>query len=432
MQLQSIYENYLGATGISTDTRSLNNGEIFFALRGENFNGNLFAEKAISLGASKIIVDDEKLVKLSPKIILVKDTLKTLQTLATFHRNKLQTTIIGITGSNGKTTTKELIKKVLAKKYNVLATEGNLNNHIGVPLSLLKLKEHHEVAIIEMGANHIKEIKFLCNIAQPNWGYITNFGKAHIEGFGSLEGVIKGKSELYDHLVSRKQKILINGDDRKQIDQTKNYPTTSYGKGDNNNIQILPLINKNLKLQLSFKKNTFTSSLYGEYNLNNIAAAISFGYLFDIPLEAIKKAIAAYRSTNYRSQEIQIKHTLVLMDAYNANPSSMKLALEAFEKIATSKSAVILGDMLELGATSIKEHEDIIARCLNYKLKRIYLVGSNFSSTKTENETVTKYKDLETLFKFLESKTLTFDQLLIKGSRYMKLERVLPFLESKL
>ena len=167
MQLQSIYENYLGATGISTDTRSLNNGEIFFALRGENFNGNLFAEKAISLGASKIIVDDEKLVKLSPKIILVKDTLKTLQTLATFHRNKLQTTIIGITGSNGKTTTKELIKKVLAKKYNVLATEGNLNNHIGVPLSLLKLKEHHEVAIIEMGANHIKEIKFLCNIAQP-------------------------------------------------------------------------------------------------------------------------------------------------------------------------------------------------------------------------------------------------------------------------
>jgi len=196
MQLPRIYQNYLSSSGISTDTRSLKKGDLFFALHGEKFNGNQFAEKAILLGAIKVIVDDQKLASLSPLVIVVKDTLKTLQELATFHRTKLKTPIIAITGSNGKTTTKELVREVLSQKYSVLATEGNLNNHIGVPLTLLKLKEHHELAIIEMGANHIKEIELLCNITQPNWGYITNFGKAHLEGFGSIQEVVKGKSEL--------------------------------------------------------------------------------------------------------------------------------------------------------------------------------------------------------------------------------------------
>ena len=185
MQLKSIYQNYLSSTGICTDTRSLKKGEVFIALHGEKFNGNQFAEKAILLGANSVIVDDQKIASLSPKVIVVKDTLKTLQELATFHRTRLQTIIIAITGSNGKTTTKELIREVLSQKYSVLATDGNLNNHIGVPLTLLKLKEHHQLAIIEMGANHLKEIELLCNITQPNWGYITNFGKAHLEGFGS-------------------------------------------------------------------------------------------------------------------------------------------------------------------------------------------------------------------------------------------------------
>ena len=290
MQLPRIYQNYLSSSGISTDTRSLKKGELFFALHGEKFNGNKFAEKAISIGAIKVIVDDQNIALLGTKVIVVKNTLKTLQKLANFHRTKLKTPIIAITGSNGKTSTKELVREVLSQKYSVLATEGNLNNHIGVPLTLLKLKEHHELAIIEMGANHLKEIELLCNITQPNWGYITNFGKAHLEGFGSIQGVVKGKSELYEHLIDRKQKILINGDDHKQIIQTNNYPTTSFGIGGKNNFQILPQENKNKTLQLNFKETAFISPLYGTYNLNNIAAAISFGYLFEVSLEEIKKA----------------------------------------------------------------------------------------------------------------------------------------------
>ena len=432
MQLQSIYKNYLSSSGISTDTRSLKKGELFFALNGEKFNGNQFAEKAISLGAIKIIVDDQKIASLGPKVIVVKDTLKTLQELATLHRTKLQTNIIAITGSNGKTTTKELVREVLSQKYCVLATDGNLNNHIGVPLTLLKLKEHHELAIIEMGANHLKEIELLCNITQPNWGYITNFGKAHLEGFGDIQGVIKGKSELYDHLINRKQKILINGDDNMQIIQTNNYPITSFGIGNENNLKILPKKNKNKILQLNFKETSFKSKLYGAYNLNNISAAISFGYLFEVSLEKIKKAINTYQSTNYRSQQIKIKDSLVIFDAYNANPSSMEIALEAFQTVATSNSCIILGDMLELGSTSKKEHEAIIAQCLYYKIQNIHLVGPHFLNTTSLDSTITKHNDLNTFLKFIESNSFKFDKILIKGSRSIKLEGVLPFLESSL
>ena len=432
MQLKSIYQNYLSSTGICTDTRTLKKGEVFIALHGEKFNGNQFAEKAILLGANSVIVDDQKIASLSPKVIVVKDTLKTLQELAAFHRTKLQTTIIAITGSNGKTTTKELIREVLSQKYSVLATDGNLNNHIGVPLTLLKLKEHHQFAIIEMGANHLKEIELLCNIAQPNWGYITNFGKAHLEGFGSIQGVVKGKSELYEHLIDRKQKILINGDDYKQINLTKNYPITSFGIGNKNNLQFISQENEYKTLQLKFKKTTFISPLYGTYNSKNISAAISFGYLFEVSLEKIKKAINTYQSTNHRSQQIKIKNSLVILDAYNANPSSMEIALEEFKTIATSNSCVVLGDMLELGDTSKKEHEAIIVQCLQNKIKNIHLVGSHFLDTNNVDSTITKHKDVRTLIKFMESSSLNFDKILIKGSRSIRLEGILPFLESSL
>lgn len=430
MQLPRIYQNYLSSSGISTDTRSLKKGDLFFALHGEKFNGNQFAEKAILLGAIKVIVDDQKLASLSPLVIVVKDTLKTLQELATFHRTKLKTPIIAITGSNGKTTTKELVREVLSQKYSVLATEGNLNNHIGVPLTLLKLKEHHELAIIEMGANHIKEIELLCNITQPNWGYITNFGKAHLEGFGSIQEVVKGKSELYEYLIDRKQKILVNGDDHKQIIQTNNYPIISFGIGDKNNFQILPQENKNKTLQLNFKETTFISPLYGAYNLKNIAAAISFGYLFEVSLEKIKKAINTYQSTNFRSQQIKIKDSLVILDAYNANPSSMEQALKAFQAVATSSSCVILGDMLELGNTSKKEHEAIILQCLDNKIQNIHLIGPHFLDTTSLDSTITKHNDLKTFLKFIESSPLKFDKILIKGSRSIKLEGIIPYLES--
>ena len=432
MQLKSIYQNYLSSTGICTDTRSLKKGEIFIALHGEKSNGNQFAEKAILLGANSVIVDDQKIASLSPKVIVVKDTLKTLQELATFHRTKLQTTIIAITGSNGKTTTKELIREVLSQRYSVLATDGNLNNHIGVPLTLLKLKEHHQLAIIEMGANHIKEIELLCNIAQPNWGYITNFGKAHLEGFGSIQGVVKGKSELYDHLIDRKQKILINGDDHKQIILTKNYPITSFGIGDENNLQFISQKNEYKTLQLKFKETTFISPLHGTYNSNNIAAAISFGYLFKVSLKEIKKAINTYQSTNNRSQQIRINDSLVIMDAYNANPSSMEVALKAFQTIATLNSCVVLGDMLELGDTSKKEHEEIILKCLQNKIQNIHLVGPHFLDTNNLDSTITKHKDVRTFLKFMKSSSLNFDKILIKGSRSIKLEGILPFLKSRL
>ena len=432
MQLQNIYQNYLSSSGISTDTRSLKKGELFFALHGEKFNGNKFAKKAISKGAIKVIVDDQNIALLGTKVIVVKNTLKTLQKLANFHRTKLKTPIIAITGSNGKTSTKELVREVLSQKYSILATEGNLNNHIGVPLTLLKLKEHHELAIIEMGANHLKEIELLCNITQPNWGYITNFGKAHLEGFGSIQGVVKAKSELYEHLIDRKQKILINGDDHKQIIQTNNYPTTSFGIGDKNNFQILPQENKNKTLQLNFKETAFISPLYGTYNLNNIAAAISFGYLFEVSLEEIKKAINTYQSTNHRSQQIKIKDSLVILDAYNANPSSMELALEEFKIIATSNSCVVLGDMLELGDTSKKEHEAIIVQCLQNKIQNIHLIGPHFLNTTILDSTITKHNDLKTFLKFMKSSSLNFDKILIKGSRSIKLEGILPFLESSL
>ena len=431
MQLKSIYQNYLSSTGICTDTRSLKKGEIFIALHGEKFNGNQFAEKAILLGANSVIVDDQRIASISPKVIVVKDTLKTLQELATFHRTRLQTSIIAITGSNGKTTTKELIREVLSQKYSVLATDGNLNNHIGVPLTLLKLKEHHHLAIIEMGANHLKEIELLCNIAQPNWGYITNFGKAHLEGFGSIQGVVKGKSELYNHLIDRKQKILINGDDHNQIILTKNYPITSFGIGDENNFKIVSQ-NENNILKLNFKETTFISPLYGTYNSNNIAAAISFGYLFEVSLEKIKKAINTYQSTNHRSQQIKIKDSLVILDAYNANPSSMELALEEFKTIATSNSCVVLGDMLELGDTSKKEHEAIIVQCLQNKIQNIHLIGPHFLNTTILDSTITKHNDLKTFLKFMKSSSLNFDKILIKGSRSIKLEGILPFLESSL
>ena len=431
MHIQKLHQLFSSSTGISTDTRSLEKGALFFALKGENFNGNLFAEKALSQEAIAIVVDDINLKSLAPNVIIVEDVLETLQELARFHRKKLNTPIIALTGSNGKTTTKELIREVFSKKYKVLATKGNLNNHIGVPLTLLELKEEHQIAIIEMGANHQGEIKILCEIALPNWGYITNFGKAHLEGFGGVEGVIRGKSELYKHLIERGQKILINIDDPIQKRLTENYPVSSFGNGQDSTFKITKEENTSTGLKVSFNEQTFSSPLHGAYNLNNIAAAVIFGHIYKIPTEEIQSGIQQYVATNNRSQKIKIKNTSIILDAYNANPTSMKHAIKAFEKIGTLKSMMIIGDMMELGQESEKEHQNILDYCLNTKFKYIHLIGAQFSETATSR--ALKHKDLETFKKHISSSSLDeFDHVLIKGSRSMKLETLLSLFESKL
>jgi UDP-N-acetylmuramoyl-tripeptide--D-alanyl-D-alanine ligase len=356
MKIEKIYSVFQKSTGVCTDTRTLKKEQLFFALHGPNFNGNEFTEKALEAGAAFVVVDETSPFKENKRLIKVENTLATLQYLASYHRQKLNTPIIALTGSNGKTTTKELIRAVLSKKYNLLATHGNLNNHIGVPLTLLQLKKHHQLAIIEMGANHKNEIKSLCEIVQPNWGYITNFGKAHLEGFGSEQGVIEGKSELYHYLIKNNRQILINGDDPKQVELTKSFKVVQFGRKDLHEILIKPNNIIKGELELTFEGKTFKSALHGAYNLTNLAAAIAFGKLFEVPLKQIQEAVKVYQSDNNRSQKLMIKKTQIILDAYNANPSSMEVAIQAFKQNPKENKAVILGDMFELGSESQKEH----------------------------------------------------------------------------
>ena len=346
MGIATLYTLFLKATGISTDSRKLEEGALFFALSGPNFDGNQFAEQALKKGALGVVIDNPNLTIKGKNVILVENTLNTLQDLAKFHRQKLGTPLIALTGSNGKTTTKELIRVLLTSKYNVLATQGNLNNHIGVPLTLLKLKSHHEIGIIEMGANHSGEIAALSEIAKPNWGFITNFGKAHLEGFGSMEGVIYAKSELYKYLISNNQNILINLDDSEQIKQTQGYKVSSFGQTGKANFQWENLESNEEGIKIYFQNQSFQSKLYGTYNLSNLAAALAFGTLFEVAKNEMQKALSKFESKNNRSQIIKIQNTEYILDAYNANPTSMIAALESFDKKKSLNKVVILGDCL--------------------------------------------------------------------------------------
>ena len=430
MEIQNLYITFLNSNGVSTDTRTLKKGEIFFALNGPKFNGNDFAKIAIEKGAAFVIIDKLFSIEMSSQIIVVKNTLLSLQKLANYHRKILKTKIIAITGSNGKTTTKELIRKVISKKYNVLATEGNYNNHIGVPLTLLKLKKKHEIAVIEMGANHLKEIEFLCNITLPDWGYITNFGKAHLEGFGSEKGVIQGKSELYKHLEANKGQILINGDDPVQVKQTDQKKVVQFGSNHTNDYEINP-ITKNEDLQLQFQGKIFKSSLHGNYNFTNIAASIAFGIIFKVPITDIQIAVKGYQSENNRSQKLVIKGVRYILDAYNANPSSMEVAINAFANDKSDSKIVILGDMLELGKKSKEEHESILELCLKNKFSIIFTIGENFKETSIESKKISKFENLENFKKYLMTKKINYNSALIKGSRSMKLERLISFFRSE-
>jgi len=415
MDIKSLYELYSKNYLVDTDTRKIRNESVFFALKGDNFNGNEFAETAIKNGASFAVIDEKK-YEIKNKTILVENVLETLQQLATYHREKLKCPIISLTGSNGKTTTKELINVVLSKKYTTTSTIGNLNNHIGVPLTLLSMTPKTEIGIVEMGANHLNEIAFLSELAKPNFGYITNFGKAHLEGFGSVEGVIKGKSELYDFLRKTNGKTFINPEDKKQLEQSKEIEQIKFHKN-------ICFIEANPFVQLEFEGLTIKSNLIGKYNFNNIAAAITIGNYFNVTSSLINEAIENYIPTNNRSQIITKNSNKFILDAYNANPSSMKVALENFNELKDKQKIVVLGDMFELGSESKNEHQIIAQLAENYKFKSVYLIGKAFSTITVKNAFV--YDSFNSFQKSFSSKGLKNSTILIKGSRGMALERIL-------
>lgn len=426
MKIAELHRLFLQNKGVSTDTRKIEKNSIFFALKGENFDGNNFAIQAMEKGASFAVVD--KIVTPHANLIKVDDVLQTLQKLANFHKKYLNIPVIALTGSNGKTTTKELTNAVLSEKFKTLATKGNLNNHIGVPLTVLSMDSSTEIGIVEMGANHRGEIASLCEIAQPDYGYITNFGKAHLEGFGGIEGVIKGKSELYNFLKEKGNTIFINADDAVQIRQAQDAKTCTFGE---NSAAHYPIhfLSADPFVKMTFENIPVQSQLLGKYNASNIAAAIAIGAYFEVPVSKIKNGIEKYVPANNRSQLIEKGSNRILLDAYNANPTSMAAALENFTNLISDKEKVlILGDMFEIGAHSHQEHQEIVNSLNPLNFKKIYLCGGNFSQTIEGPKIIKRFKTFEDLKLHLSEHPISNSFLLIKGSRGMQLERVLEII----
>jgi UDP-N-acetylmuramoyl-tripeptide--D-alanyl-D-alanine ligase len=419
--MEQLHALFLEHPTISTDTRKITDNCLFFALKGPNFNGNEFANDALEKGAAYAIIDEEA-YKTSDKYILCDDVLQTLQQLSTYHRKNSDAKVISLTGSNGKTTTKELINAVLSKKYKTIATKGNLNNHIGVPLTLLSIEKDTEIAIVEMGANHKKEIEFLSNIAQPDFGYITNFGKAHLEGFGGVEGVIQGKSELYDHLIAHNKHIFMNADDPIQLEKLGTYIKKIGFSAKDPQYYNIKFLEANPYVVLEIEGIRMETQLIGKYNFFNCCAAILMGKYFNVPLEAIKTALATYQPQNNRSQLIEKNGLKIILDAYNANPTSMRAALENYSAMQAENKTLIIGDMFELGPTAAKEHQAIADLAKELNFNAIFLVGENFFETKT---TLNKFHSFDVLKEHLQKKPLEKGMVLIKGSRGMALERVL-------
>ncbi|WFS34815.1 UDP-N-acetylmuramoyl-tripeptide--D-alanyl-D-alanine ligase [Riemerella anatipestifer] len=420
MNIEQFYPIYLKSNKVSIDSRTIAEGDLFFAFSGENFNAATLAEDVINEGALAVIVEQKEYENISKNIFYVPSTLKFLQELSTFHRNKLNIPIIALTGSNGKTTSKELIAAVLSKKYKVQFTKGNLNNHIGVPLTLLSIKPEHEITVVEMGANHQKEIELLCQIAQPDYGYVTNFGKAHLEGFGGIEGVIKGKSELYDYLKKENKQILVNANDTIQVEKTKDYSKTiCFGTSQSD--YDFQLFYDNQRVGLIFESEEMMSQLTGAYNFTNISAAVTLGLHFGIDKNLIKEAIQEYTPTNMRSQIMQKGDKTLVLDTYNANPSSMAVSLENFALFNGSKT-VIIGDMLELGDASKEEHKTILQKAQSLNFDKIITVGKHFSSVNTQG---TAFLNTQQLSEYLKNQPLTTKNILLKGSRGIALEKIL-------
>jgi len=423
MKIEQLYQHFLACNSVCTDTRKISENCIFFALKGENFDANTFTNEALEKGAKYVVIDNPT-YKIEGKTLLVEDTLIALQKLANHHRKALNTKIIALTGSNGKTTTKELIHTVLSKKYNTIATIGNLNNHIGVPLTLLRLTKETEIGIIEMGANHQKEIEFLCEIAEPDFGYVTNFGKAHLEGFGGVEGVIKGKSEMYTFLQNNNKLVFVNLDDAIQEEKTKQMNRYTFSKEKEANIKV-DSIEANPMVKISFENTTIQSHLIGLYNSNNINAAIAIGKYFEVPNSQIKEAIENYIPENNRSQLIKKGTNEIILDAYNANPSSMQVAIENFKQLNHNNKIAILGDMFELGEESLEEHHKTVALLKGETNITTYFIGKDFYTNRIEESNLYFFEDFLSFSTYLKSIQITNSLILIKGSRGMALERTL-------
>ena len=427
MSIIDLYDLFIHNPQITTDSRNCPKGSIFFALKGDKFDGNQYAGKALASGCVYAVIDNPDYY-IGERTILVDNVLKTLQQLAHHHRKVLGLPIIGITGTNGKTTTKELLAAVLSTKFNLLYTEGNFNNHIGVPLTLLRLTHDHEMAVIEMGASHPGDIKELVDIVHPNYGIITNVGRAHLEGFGSFEGVIRTKGELYDYIRRSKGKIFIKKENKYLQSIAKGIEQITYGNGDDafasgQVVSCDPFLVFNWKQQ--GKLHTVETHMIGSYNLDNVLAAVAVGRFFKIPAERISRAIAAYEPTNNRSQFKKTDNNELIIDAYNANPSSMKVALDNFITMPVQPKAIILGDMRELGPTSDELHAEVVEQIKKGQFDKVFLCGEHFSKVGKE---FSPFATTEAMTEELRRQPLKGYHILIKGSHSMGLEKLVDIL----
>jgi len=423
ISIAKLHRYFMASTGVSTDTRQIQIGQLFFCLKGEKFNGNKFAQKALEMGAAYTVIDEEEYY-IDERTLLVTDVLEYLQQLAAFHRRQFNITFLGITGTNGKTTTKELINAVLSKGFVTHATAGNFNNHIGVPLTILSTPKETEIAIIEMGASHQGEIAELCRIAEPDYGIITSIGKAHLEGFGSLEGVIKTKKELYEAVEQKAGKVFVNTDSDVIMKMSDGIDRITYGESDKADIKAKK-INKGAFAALVWNGMEIESQLVGGYNFYNMLAAITIGNYFQIENEKIAEALREYAPNNKRSQWMKTENNEIILDAYNANPSSMEVALDSFKSIKTANKWCILGDMLELGEESEKEHKKLIESIEQEQLKKTIFVGAEFMKVAKD---VLVFENTDDAREWLLENPIDTSLVLMKGSRGISLEKLLEVL----
>jgi UDP-N-acetylmuramoyl-tripeptide--D-alanyl-D-alanine ligase len=421
MEIEKLYQLFLSSFGITTDTRAIKSGHIFFALKGERFNGNEYARKALELGADYAVIDEEQ-KEGNDLFILVDDVLQTLQDLANYHRNQLDIPVLAITGTNGKTTTKELVNEVLSTRYKVHCTDGNFNNHIGVPLTLLSMPKDTEIAIIEMGANQLEDIIFLCNIANPTMGLVTNVGRAHLKGFGNFEGVIKTKGELYNYIAAHHGLALVNKEENHLSDMASACEDILYYGSDEKEGLEFKGASPFLKVAFEHESKSIEiqTQLIGSYNYPNVLTAITLGRFFNVDNNRIKKSLEKYSPSNNRSQLVKKETNSIILDAYNANPTSMKAALSNFNQIEADKKIIIIGDMLELGDESKKAHLEILALAHEMNFQQIITVGEEFDKVNLKNS----YTDIRTLKENWDWQQYTNTMFLIKGSRGIRLEKL--------
>jgi len=424
--IETIYQHFSKAYKVSTDSRKIEDGAVFFALKGENFDANDFALQVAEEGKASLVVADRKDLPKHERILIVDDTLKALQQLAQYHRQQMKATVIGITGTNGKTTTKELVSAVLAKKYELIHTMGNLNNHIGVPLTLLSIKPDTEMAVVEMGANHPGEIADLCLLSDPDFGLITNVGKAHLEGFGSFEGVIETKTALYRHVKAHGQAVFVNRMNDILWQRSEGQNRISYGCHCDADYPV-EQGQCDPYLSVKWQERKVRTRLVGAYNFENVAAAIAVGSYFGVNEEAIIEALESYTPTNSRSQVIDTEKNHIIMDAYNANPTSMQAALRNFANICGEQHLLILGDMRELGSASEEEHHNILNLMKDLGVKEAYLVGQNFCAY-NDNADWKTFENVTDLCQYLEGQPVSGKTILVKGSNSIQLGKVLPLL----